>query len=76
MKDKKKLTAAIMGAIAVENQMEQQATAVTPRVKLQTKTSRWRISRQQELMKAKRVKAINFTSGDKVARDDVLAVIG
>ena len=23
-----------------------------------------------------RVKAINFTSGDKVARDDILAVIG
>jgi hypothetical protein len=39
MKDKKKLTAAIMGAIAVENQMEQQATAVTPGVKPRTKTS-------------------------------------
>jgi len=76
MKDKKKLSAAMVGAIAAYIQMEQQATTATPRVEPRTKTSRWKISRRQELMKAKRVKAINFASGDKVARDDVLTVIG
>ena len=101
MGDKRKLIAAIIGAITAYIQMEPKTTA-----------NRWQISRPQELMRAKRlnannkvsdevkaddvilileamkmantittplggrVKAINFASGDKVARDDVLALIG
>ena len=56
MEDKRKLTAAIMGAITAYIQMEQQLPPLTPRVKPRTKANRWKISRRQELMKAKRAK--------------------
>lgn len=53
MEDKRKLTAAIMGAITAYIQIEQQTPPVTPRGKPRTKANRWKISRRQELMKAK-----------------------
>ena len=56
MEDKRKLMAAILGAITAYIQMEQQPAAVTARVKPKTKADRWKISRRQKLMKAKRVK--------------------
>ena len=56
MEDKRKLTAAIMGAITAYIQIEQQTPPVTPRGKPRTKANRWKISRRQELMKAKRAK--------------------
>jgi len=54
--EKRTLMAAIMGAVIAYTQMEQQPTPVTPGVKPRTKANRWKISRRQELMKAKRAK--------------------
>jgi len=56
MEDKRKLTAAIIGAITAYIQTEQQPPPATPRVKPKTKADRWKISRRQRLMRAKRVK--------------------
>ena len=53
MEDKRKLMAAIMGAVTAYIRMEQPPTPVTPGVKLGTKTNRWKISRRQRLMKAR-----------------------
>ena len=53
MEDKRKLMAAIMGAVTAYIQMEQPPTPVTPGVKPGTKAERWTISRRQRLMKAR-----------------------
>jgi len=56
MEDKRKLIAAIMGAVNAYIQMEQQppsvAPTVTPRVEPQPKVSRWKIFRRRGSMKA------------------------
>jgi hypothetical protein len=54
MEDKRKLTAAIMGAIIAYIQMEPKITA-----------NRWQISRPQELMRAKRLNVNNNANGKK-----------
>ncbi|MDH5696349.1 MAG: hypothetical protein OEZ00_07115 [Dehalococcoidia bacterium] len=56
MEDKRKLMAAILGAITAYIQMEQQPAPVTASGKSKTKANRWKISRRERLMKAKRVK--------------------
>jgi hypothetical protein len=53
MEDKRKLTAAIMGAIIAYIEMEPKTTA-----------NRWQISRPQELMRAKRLN-VNNANGKK-----------
>jgi hypothetical protein len=56
MEDKRKLIAAIMGAVNAYIQMEKQppsvASTVTPRVEPQPKVSRWKIFRRGGSMKA------------------------
>ncbi len=49
MEDKRKLTAAIMGAITAYIQTEQQPPPVTPRVEPQTKANRWSIFKGENL---------------------------
>ncbi len=52
MEDKRKLIAAIMGAVNAYIQMEQQPPSEIPRVKPQPKVSRWKIFRRRGSMKA------------------------
>ena len=51
MEDKKKLIAAMMGAVNAYIQMEQQPPSVAPMIKPQPKVSRWKIFKRRGSMK-------------------------